>query len=177
MKKIDPQERARFRPFWEAEFIKSFQRILRRARKLTRGDDAAAADLVQDVFVRLIRLCPDPAIVRTPHAYLLRMTFTVWANTTRRKARRNEISFEDPALDMKDIPKIPSSIQQQLERDEQLKQLAEACRSPRDEQMWQLLQDGYSIEEIATILDEPLTSAIVRWRRLKQRIVYQMRHK
>jgi len=174
MTRVDEHERARY---WETEFLKLLQRILRYARKLTRGDESAAADLVHDVFVRLLRLCPDPAVVGTPEGYVIRMTRNLWTDTTRRNPGKHEISFEDPSLKANQIPAVSPGIQQILEQKQLFQTFEDACHSPKDRQMYSLFLDGYSIKEIAVILGESPESAKVRWRRLKQRAAYRQKQK
>ena len=59
------------------------------------GSEEDAADVVQDVFVRVVEQGPRLAKVRNPKAWLLTVTHRAAIDTTRRRRRREAEPFDD----------------------------------------------------------------------------------
>jgi len=59
-KQIDPKERERNRPYWIQEFTKFIEALYASAIRLARGDGDLAWEAMSAVFLKIIRLAPDP---------------------------------------------------------------------------------------------------------------------
>jgi len=64
--------------------------VFRRARRLL-GDDEAAKDATQEVFLRILRMNPLPALEPNPMAWLYRTTTNLCLNRLRDTKRRGEL--------------------------------------------------------------------------------------
>ena len=73
--------------------------VFARARALL-GNDAAAKDAMQEVFLRVLHQNRDLRSERSPMAWLYRVTTNLCLNTMRDEKRRAELLLENPANDV-----------------------------------------------------------------------------
>ena len=152
--KIGRKKIRRYQRFWARFFRHCEKTLLAYARRLTGGDESRARDIVQEVFLRIWKGVPNPALITNHGAYLLRVTRNV-SNQLRpsfSELQLDELIESDPGNPrLKTEPHI-------LELLESAERLKTARASREDEakchRRFQLYLEGHTVSEIADILKE-----------------------
>ena len=149
--RVGTKKLRRYRRIWRTLFTNSYQFLLSYARKLVRGDESCADDVLQEVFLRLWKTVPNPSLITNHGAYM--------ASIVRNVSRSNRPRVEEVGID-ESVESEPSlatepDVLQRLELDESLLRLVNVKEdSGEDLRRLQLLLAGFSIAEIAAMLGE-----------------------
>lgn len=133
---------------WADVVRENYDRVLGHAMALT-GNRHDAADLAQDVFLRVIRLWQSPAAISV-ESVLKRMTITMFADRVRRTHAAPEV-----ALEIEGTEPVTPAVDELLLADEFSGDVAHALATmPEDMRITMLLRDveGYTYEEISSSL-------------------------
>ncbi|WP_027330582.1 RNA polymerase sigma factor [Marinimicrobium agarilyticum] len=127
--------------------------VRRWARRLSRGNEAAADDLAQDVFIRVYRALPTYRGEARFSTWLYRITFNT-AVSQKRLAREQwqmvNLEEAEPELDHSEQPLQATEVRRDLEA---------AMAALSDPQQWALrlnLEEGLSHQEVAEVMGLPL---------------------
>jgi RNA polymerase sigma-70 factor (ECF subfamily) len=129
------------------------------ALELTRCE-ADAADLLQEIFCHVAER---PALlrgVRDERAFLLRMLYTRFVDTTRRRAVRQRFAESEPEPALFAEPADPDEAEFRASLASALGELPEDQRAVVHLKLW----TGLTFEQIAATLDIPANTAASRYR-------------
>jgi len=163
-RKLGRRKLRRNRRFWERVTTCRNEKILEIARRFTNINEAR--DLAQTVIFRLLKYCPKPVRIINLDAYIFASTKNAWLDSQRPK---KEISFSE--LKKTDLPKIAVS-------DPNLTKFLETCdikalvkkSEPNNTKLLQTkiwIQAGFSLPDIARMLNEPIRRTRYRWYRYR----------
>lgn len=123
------------------------------------GSHAAAADVLQEVFVRLAQAGPRLRAVRDPRAYALRITHRCALDVYRRHQRRREAGLEEARL----VEAVQASPEREIDARRASRLLLELPDEQR-EVIWLHLFSGCSFAEAARVVGVPTFTAASRFR-------------
>jgi len=145
MKTADPGEVERFQQELEALFQENRRVIYRAAYRVT-GNVEDAEDILQDVFIKLIRRQPSSAFNRNPKGYLYRTAINSALNLIRSRETRNVADDDVNSME------IPAEGETWHNDDIMLMRRALAKMKPNLIEIVNLhYNEGYSCREIAKI--------------------------
>ena len=119
-------------------------------------DADTAADVIQDVFLRLLRSCDEP--LDNPKRYFLRTCR--WQALQVLRRRRHQDEALRVLQRRREAANTESEVLVALEDEDKPKYFAEA--TPKQQEVLELIMEGHSQEEISAILQIP--SSTVRMR-------------
>jgi DNA-directed RNA polymerase specialized sigma24 family protein len=166
--------------FWEQAYKDHFGSLCTRAcKRLTRGNSVEAEDAVSEAFLRVIRYAPDPKTIQNVVSYLWTIVRRVWVAEQTRPGAAFTDRLDDLKLD--EIEKLPSvrvepEILSLLERKDFLLELKIKLGplSLAETTMIELRLDSFSLDEIATVLDEDVEVTRFRWYKFIARQRYRL---
>jgi RNA polymerase sigma-70 factor (ECF subfamily) len=123
------------------------------------GSPAEAADVLQEVFVRLAQAGPRLRSVRDPRAYTLRVTHRCAVDVHRRHRRRGETRLEEARL----VEAAQASPEREIDARRATRLLLELPDKQR-EAVWLHLFAGCSFAEAARVAGVPTFTAASRFR-------------
>jgi RNA polymerase sigma factor (sigma-70 family) len=134
------------------------QRLIAYALRLANGRSYDADDLVQETVLHALNCSKNPAEVKKPVGYLLRIMRNIWITRWRSENTANTESLDElqSAKALKNHPTVDPEVFRILENQE----FAEAMRvflrslTPREMRLLKLYLKGYKCHEIAHILSE-----------------------
>jgi RNA polymerase sigma factor (sigma-70 family) len=151
----DDASREQYRPFWGNAFEEFDQRLRSYAHRLANGRAYDAEDLVQETACRALIYARNPAEIRNPLSYLLRMMRNVWTDKWARENVANTESLDDLLSTGRD-PVVEPVVQRILESMELQEEMG-ARQGPlnaREKLLLELHMKGYKTKEIAAELGE-----------------------
>ena len=160
-RKLGSRKRRRNRRYWRRVIARQYEKIFEIARCFTKNI-SDAQDLAQTVILRLLKYSPKPVRIINLDAYIYVSTKHAWLDLQR---PRREISFSD--LKKADLPKVAAL-------DPNLSKFLETCdikalmgrKEVNDAKLLQtkiLIEAGFSLPDIALMLDEPVRRTRYRW--------------
>lgn len=163
-RKLGRRKLRRNRTFWERVTTCRYERILKIAGRFTNINEAE--DLAQSVIFRLLKYCPKPIRIINLDAYIFASTKNAWLDSQRQK---KEINFSE--LKKRDLPKIAVL-------DPNLTNFLETCdikalvkkSEPNNTKLLQTkiwIQAGFTLPDIAIMLNEPVRRTRYRWYRYR----------
>jgi RNA polymerase sigma-70 factor (ECF subfamily) len=153
-------------------FCQYSQQICRYLTRLT-GDAGRAEDLCQDVFLRAYRALEDGAQWHNPRAWLYRVASRLAINEHRRRSLLQWLPLIPTDADR--APSVEASVAERLAVSSALHTLKPKYRIP----LVLYLDEGYTVAEIAEILDLSSNTIKVRLYRARQqfRHAYQLQER
>lgn len=160
-RKVGARKQRRNRRYWRRVTARKYEKIFEIARCFTKNI-SDAQDLAQTVILRLLKYCPKPVRIINLDAYIYVSAKHAWLDLQR---PQREISFSD--LKKADLPKVAAL-------DPQLTRILETCdikalmgrTEISDAKLLQTkiwIEAGFSLPDIALMLDEPVRRTRYRW--------------
>lgn len=141
--------RAAFERAFREVFEERFSSVFRYLNRMS-GDPALAADIAQEVFVRLYERGNLP---EDPRAWLITVANNLFRDEYRRSIRqRNLLEAKRGRLYDPDSPLDPQESMERRERRQRVRMALETLPM-RDQQALLLRHEGYTYREIADVLD------------------------
>ncbi len=153
-----------------AQIIEEFYGPVHRFLRGLSRSSATADDLAQETFLELLRR--NPTTIRNPRAYVMQVAYSRWV----RFLRSREAS--DPVLSLEDSIDPQSLGEPDCDRAELLDRVRRCLAdiSPQDQALFLLVSVlEYSWTEAAAILEMPRTTAVLKHRRVVQRMRWEVR--
>jgi len=140
------------------------------------GSVSDAEDLVQDVLLKLFPRIKELLEIEMLRPWLARVLYRQYVDSVRRKSRSPielvyDADGEDDPLDL--LPGIKESPEEHAERSSLRERILEALERLNPEQRAVIAMhdvEGYSLEELETILETPLGTLKSRLHRARQRM-------
>jgi DNA-directed RNA polymerase specialized sigma24 family protein len=155
--KIGSKKRRRYRRIWSTLFTNRYQALFSYARKLTHKTHMQACDVVQEVFLRLWESVPNPGLISNHGAYMSSIVRNVVHSP---KPDLEEVQMDD-ALETHPDLITEADLLDILEFNDSVMRIAMKIKENKKKgKSWvgwrrlQLFIQGYSIAEIAAILNE-----------------------
>lgn len=169
--------REQYRPFWGKALEEFDQRLTSYARRLSNGRGYDAEDLIQETACRALVYSRNPAEIRSPLGYLLRVMRNVWSDKWARENVANLESLEDLLSNGRE-PAVEPDVQRLLESRE-LKEEMGARQGPltqREELLLGLYMRGYKCKDIADELGENVRLTRSDLNAVKAKVRYRLAH-
>jgi RNA polymerase sigma factor (sigma-70 family) len=165
--------------FWANAFIDNFPKLCARAAKtLTRGDAAAAEDIVSETFTKVMRSKAKPEDIKHPFGYMWTAIRNAWLSQQRRKDVANTVLLEDLDATTKETGafRLEPKIQQTLELRESLQRMRFRIgpMSLDEKEMVDMIAEGLTWSEIANEFEEDVNATQLRRRRVTSRLRYRL---
>ena len=165
--------------FWENAYLETFKELCSRAsRKLTRGDSAAAEDIVSQTFVKMMDSGLRIEEIQHPFRYFWTAIKNAWISQQKKREVTATVRLED--LDAKTLEqpafKLQPKVQEMLERQDSLEKLIVRFGplTLEEREMIELIVEGASLSEVAKEMGEDVANTYLRWRRLIFRQRYRL---
>lgn len=157
--------------FWQDAYLETFKQLCYRAsRRLTRGDSAAAEDIVSQTFVKLMDSGLRIEEIQHPFRYFWVAIRNAWISQQNKREVTNTVRLED--LDTKTLEepafRLQPKVQEMLERQDSLEKLIVKLGplTLEEKEMIELIVEGCSWPEVAKEMGEDVATTYLRWRRL-----------
>jgi RNA polymerase sigma-70 factor (ECF subfamily) len=155
------QRRKQHRRYWDAFCAQCYPTIVSYTRSLANGDAWESEDLAQATVLRVLKYSPDPNGISNPLSYLRRVAHNLWVDSLAnfKPDSLDELLEADPN---NSALRVPTDIATLLEDGEELI----ARLGPLTSELLTTLRmrlEGYSWEEIAAVLNEPVSRTKFRW--------------
>ena len=155
--------RDQHRPFWAQACQDYMQRLIAFALKLVNGRSYDADDLVQETLLHALHCSKDPAEVKQPVGYLLRIMRNIWIDKWHKEGKVKTESLDEglsKETQQKQYRSVEPAVEPEalriLENDELLAELRanQGPLTPREKLLLALHLEGYKCKEIASELKE-----------------------
>jgi len=160
-RKVGARKQRRNRRYWRRVTARRYEKIFEIARCFTKNI-SDAQDLAQTVILRLLKYCPKPVRIINLDAYIYVSTKHAWLDL---QLPHREISFSE--LKKADLPQV-AALDPKLSRflaTCDVKKLMERNKV-NDAKLLQTkiwIEAGFSLPDIAFMLDEPVRRTRYRW--------------
>lgn len=175
MADVKDASREQYRPFWGGAFEEFDQRLRSYARRLANGRDSDAEDLVQETACRALIYAKNPAEIKSPLSYLLRMMRNVWTDKWARENVANLESLDDLLCTGRD-PAVESDVQRILESKELKEEMGtrQGPLTPRERLLLELYMSGCKCKDIAEQLGENVRLTRCDLNAVKAKVRYRL---
>lgn len=169
--------REQYRPFWGKALAEFDTRLNSYALRLANRRSYDAEDLIQETACRVLVYSRNPAEIRSPLGYLLRVMRNVWADKWARDNVANLESLDDLLSTGRD-PAVEPDVQRLLESME-LKEEMGVRQGPlteREELLLGLYMNGYKCKDIADEMGENVRLIRSDLNAVKAKVRYRLAH-
>jgi RNA polymerase sigma-70 factor (ECF subfamily) len=157
-------------PEIETLFEQHHKRVLRAAYKIT-GNAMDAEDVLQTVFLRLLRRESVPDLWPNPGGYLHRAAINAGLDVVRARAATRSVNFDDVGGGIPDVNVRDAALSLDDRRTAERLRRAVAGLSKRAAQMFTLRYfEGYDLREIAKLLGTSRSAVAVTLFRSRNRL-------
>lgn len=164
------------RDYWAEACMNFHRRLASYARSLTNGRTYDAEDLVQETACRALLYSVNPAEIRNPLGYLLRMMRNVWMDKWARQQVADTATL-DEVLNTSSHPTAEPEAYRSLENKEFTAAvlLKTAGLAPREKLLLRLYFEGYEPREIAEELGEDLNRVRYNLNAVRAKVRYRLK--
>jgi RNA polymerase sigma factor (sigma-70 family) len=163
--------------FWEKAYENNFKPLCTRARRsLTNGNWAEAEDVVSEAFLRVMYYVKNPETIGNLLGYLWLTSKRVWIGKRKKENTAYMDSLDDLLSDGLQPTVEPDAI-----RNLENKELEETIRAkqgaltPREKHLLKLYLEGYSCDEIGSLLDEDVRVVRSDLNAVKAKVRYRLK--